>query len=386
METKINKPPFFVAAGLAVVVLSILGTFATLYFLSATPTGEALRTKLGLDNLKTFNIEASRTDKIVVEESSAIIDASKKINESVVSINGKGAPVASFFGIQTPETAGTGFIVTSDGLVATNKHVVTDLVSFTVTTSEGKSYPGTVAAIDPASDLALVKIDARGLPVAELGDSDRLEVGQWVIAVGNALGELRNSVTVGVISALERLANPSDGNGNSTALDGLIQTDAAINPGNSGGPLVNLAGQVIGVNTAIAGDGQNIGFAIQVNDLKKALDSYRKNNAIIRPYIGVRYQTITKAIAASLELPVEEGALVVAGTGAPAVAPGSPAEAAGLKDKDIITRVDNRTVTETTPLARIIREYQPGNKVVLTILRGGETITVELTLGELKSD
>ncbi len=386
MDAKITKPPFFVAASLAVVLLSILGTFATLYFLSATPTGEAIRSRLGLDNLETFNIQTSRTDKIIVEESSAIIDASKKISQAVVSINGKGAPVASFFGIQTPETAGTGFIVTSDGLVATNKHVIADLVTFTVTTSEGKSYPGTVVAKDPASDFALVKIDARGLPVAELGDSDRLDVGQWVIAVGNALGEFRNSVTVGVISALERLANPSDSNGTTEALDGLIQTDAAINPGNSGGPLVNLAGQVIGINTAIAGDGQNIGFAIQVNDLKKALDSYRKNGAIIRPYIGVRYQTITKAIAASLELPVEEGALVVAGTGAPAVAPGSPAEAAGLKDKDIITRVDNRTVTETTPLARVIREYQPGNKVVLTILRNGATMTVELTLGELKGN
>lgn len=382
MDPKKLRPPFFVAASLAVIVFSILGTFATLYFLSATPTGEAVRSRLGLDDLKTFNIQNNSTNKIIVEESSAIIDASKKISQAVVSINGKGVPVASFFGTQTSETAGTGFIVTSDGLVATNKHVVSDLASFTVTTSEGTSYAGTVVAKDPASDLALVKIEARGLRVAELGDSDKLEVGQWVIAVGNSLGEFRNSVTVGVVSALERQVTPNG----STALDGLIQTDAAINKGNSGGPLVNLLGQVIGVNTAIAGDGQNIGFAIQVNDLKKALDSYRQNNAIIRPYIGVRYQTITKAIASALELPVEEGALLVAIAGAPAVAPQSPAEAAGLKDKDIITKVDNRTVTETTPLARIIREYLPGNKVVLTILRSGETITVELTLGELKGN
>jgi len=377
-----NRTQFLFGAALAVLALSILGTLGVLYFLSATPTGEALRVRLGLDNLKTFNISTSKTDKIVVEESSAFIDASKEINPSVVSITGKGAPIQSFFGTQTPEKSGTGFIVTNDGLVATNKHVIDGLVSFTVTTSEGKSFAGKVVAIDPATDLSLVKVEARGLPAADLGDSDGLEVGQWVIAVGNALGELKNTVTVGVVSALERAVSPSNGSSQEN-LDGLIQTDAAINPGNSGGPLVNLKGQVVGINTAIA-NAQNIGFAIGVNDLKKALESYSKNGKIIRPYIGVRYQTITKAIAASLELPVEEGALLVAANNAPAVAKDSPAAKAGLKEGDIITRIDNRSVTQTTPLARIIRDYQPGNKAVLTLIRDKKTVTIEVTFGSLK--
>ena len=383
-DSKKNKVKFFIGASIAVILLSIVGTFAVLYFLSATPAGEAVRIRLGLDNLKTFNIQTSRTDRIIIEESSAIIDATKKISPAVVSITGKGAPVSSFYGTQTPKSSGTGFIVTSDGLIATNKHVVEDLVTFTVTTTEGKTYPGEVVAIDPVTDLALVKIDDRGLPVAEIGDSDKLQVGQWVVAVGNVLGEFRNTVTVGVVSALERIASPIDDNGTAIALDGLIQTDAAINPGNSGGPLVNLSGQVIGINTAIVGGAQNIGFAIQSNDLEKALNSYREHGEIIRPYMGVRYQTLTKAIASSLDLTVEQGALLAKGPSTPAVAKGSPAEKAGLKDKDIIIKIEDEDITETTPLSRIIRDYKPGDEITLTVLRGTETLTIKLTLGELK--
>ncbi|MEX2012495.1 MAG: trypsin-like peptidase domain-containing protein [Patescibacteria group bacterium] len=378
------KVKFFVGRALAVVVLSIIGTVITLYFLSATPTGEALRVKLGLDNLKTFNINTSKTDKIVIEESSAIIDASKKISQSVVSITGKGAPVSSFFGTQTPEFSGTGFIITSDGLIATNKHVIKELVTFTVTTPDGKAYKGKVVAKDPVTDLALVKIEARGLPVADIGDSEKIQVGQWVIAVGNALGEFQNTVTVGVVSALERSVAPQDSSGIATQLDGLIQTDAAINPGNSGGPLVNLSGQVVGINSATTSGAQNIGFAIQANDLSKALDSYRLNGKIIRPYIGVRYQSLTKAIASSLDLSVEQGALLVDGAGVPAVATGSPAAKAGLKKDDIITKIDDKEVTETRPLARIIRDYAPGDKITLIVLRGSKIITVSLTLGKLE--
>lgn len=380
-----NKPLFIITLVVAFLIISMIGTFGALYFLSATPSGETLRARLGLNNLQTFNIQTSRTDKIIIEESSAIIDASKKINTAVVSIAGTGAPVRDLFGFRTPQTSGTGFIVTSDGLIATNKHVVEGGRDFTITTSEGKTYAGTVASIDPVTDLALIKIDARGLPVADLGDSDKVQVGQWVIAVGNALGELQNSVTVGVISALERKASPSDAQGKVESLDGLFQTDAAINPGNSGGPLVNLRGQVIGINTAIVGNAQSIGFAIQVNELKKGLETYRKSGKIVRPYIGVRYQGLTKAIAASLNLSVENGALLVGSASSPAVAANSPAARAGLKENDVITRVDNQAITETNTLGRITRKYNPGDKVVLTILRDGKTQTVELTLGELSN-
>jgi len=380
-----NRPLFLILIGLTVAV-SVLATLGALYLLSDTTFGKSLRDRLGLANLQGFNIETTRVDRVVVEESSAIVDATKKIGTSVVSITSSGAArreIPGFGTIEAPQTSGTGFIVTSDGLIATNKHVVRGSQTFTVTTAEGKTFDGKVVATDPTNDLALIKIEERGLPVADLGDSDRVQVGQWVIAIGNALGELQNTVTVGVISAKERSAQPSDSSGQSESLDGLLQTDAAINPGNSGGPLVNLSGQVIGINTAIAGNAQNIGFAIPVNDLKKDLDSYSKTGKILQPYMGVRYQTITKAVAKASNLPVQEGALLISLGRLPAVTPDSPAAAAGLKEDDIITKINNDKITESLPLARLIRRYNPNDQVTLTVLRNGSELRLELTLGEL---
>jgi serine protease Do len=374
------------AGTLAVIVVTFIATIGSLYFLSATPGGEKLRDRFGLGNLKTFTIETSRTQKIVVEESSAIIDANKKVQPSVVSITSTSHAVRDIFGfgtIQAPQTAGTGFIVSVDGLIATNKHVIGSGDTFTVTTTDGKSFDGKVVATDPTNDIALLKVDAHGLPVVDLGDSNQTQVGQWVIAIGNALGELQNTVTVGVISAKERTAEPSDGQGNTESLAGLLQTDAAINPGNSGGPLLNLNGQVIGINTAIAGNAQNIGFAIPANDIKKDLQSYQKNGKIVQPYIGVRYQSITKALATSLGLPVEKGALLSPNGNQSSVVAGSPAEAAGLKDNDIITKVNNDEITESVPLTELIRKYNPGDKISLAILRDKKPQIIQLTLGEL---
>jgi len=367
-------------------LVAVLGAIGTLYFLSVTPTGEKIRTRLGLSELKVFDIKTSRSEKIIVEESSAIIDASKKIDPAVVSITSTGRAVRDVLGfgtIQAPRTSGTGFIMTSDGLIATNKHVVEGGQQYTVTTSSGKTFEGKVVAKDPSNDIAFLKIEANGLPVADLGDSDRVQVGQWVIAIGNALGELQNTVTVGVVSAKERSANPSDGQGNTESLYGLLQTDAAINPGNSGGPLLNLAGQVIAINTAIAGDAEGIGFAIPINELKKDLESYKKNGKIVQPYIGVRFQPITKAVAKSLELPVEKGALVVGSQNTSAVTTGGPADKAGIKDGDIITRVNNDEINEANPLVRLIRKYNPGDKISLTILRNNATQKIDVTLGQL---
>lgn len=385
MNTSVRNWRSPLIVGLAALILSIVGTVATLYFLSATPSGEKLRTRLGLEELKAFNIETSKSQKIIVEESSAIIDAAKKVNPAVVSITGQGKVQTNIFGLgqmQAPKIAGTGFIVTSDGLIATNKHVINGTTSITVTTAAGKSYDGKVVATDPSNDLALVKVEANGLPVADLGNSDKIEVGQWVIAIGNALGELQNSVTVGVISAKDRTANPDDGQGNTESLYGLIQTDAAINPGNSGGPLLSLGGQVVGINTAIAGGAQGIGFAIPVNDVKKDLDSYRKSGKIVQAYIGIHYQQITPALAKSLNLKVEQGALVVAPSGSAAISPGSPAEKAGLKENDIITKINSDEATESNPLVRLIRRYNPGDEVTLTIIRDGKEITLKVTLSQ----
>lgn len=371
---------------LAIILVAFAGTIGSLYFLSATPGGERLRQQLGLENLKTFNIDTTKTQKIIIEESSAIIEAAKKVQPAVVSVTSKGQTVRDIFGlgiIQAPEAAGTGFIVTSDGLIVTNKHVVSGFDSFSVTTFDGKVLDAKVVATDPLNDLALLKVEAKGLPVVELGDPDQVQVGQWVIAIGNALGEFQNSVTVGVISAKERSAFPADSQGRTEFLFGLLQTDAAINPGNSGGPLVNLAGQVIGINTAVAGNAQNIGFALSVSDIKKALESYRKVNKIVQPYIGIRSQIITKAIASSLGLPVEKGALITTGGNVPAIDPNSPAATAGLKAGDIITKVDNQEIDQDNSLPRIIRKRSPGDKITLTILRDKVEQKIELVLGSL---
>lgn len=387
MEIEVKKSwPSLAAAGVVILVISFIGALLTLYFLSATPTGERIRNSLGLSDLKAFNITSTKTEKVIIEESSAIIDASENVSPAVVSITSTGKATRDVFGlgtIEAPKTSGTGFIVTSDGLIATNKHVIDGGETFTITTAEGKNYDGKVVGQDPTTDIALVKVDVRGLPVADLGDSDKVQIGQWVIAIGNALGEFQNTVTVGVVSGLNRKATPTDGAGKTTSLDGLIQTDAAINPGNSGGPLLTLKGQVIGINTAIGGNAQNIGFVIPVNELKKSLESYRKNGKILRPYIGVRYQTITSAVAKNLDLPVENGALISGSDNNPAIIANSPAEKAGLKNNDIITRVDKSELTESNPLARVIRQYNPGDTVTLTILRDKKEQTITLTLGTL---
>lgn len=381
MKPEFKQRPFLVLVACISVIISILAVVGSLYFLSVTPTGERIRSRLGLSDLKVFDINTTKSSKIIVEESSAIIDASKKVDPAVVSITSTGSATRDVFGlgtIEAPQTSGTGFVVTSDGLIATNKHVVRGGEKFTVTTSSGKTYEGKVVAQDPSNDIAFIEIEATGLAVADLGDSDRVEVGQWVIAIGNALGELQNSVTVGVVSAKERSATPEG----SDSLYGLLQTDAAINPGNSGGPLLTLGGQVIGINTAIA-DAEGIGFAIPVNELKKDLESYKKNGKIVQPYIGVRFQMITKGIAKSLSLSVEKGALVTGSRTNPAIVPGSPAEKVGIKQGDIIQKVNDDEVNEANPLTRLIRKYNPGDTVTLTVLRGSETLSLSVALGSL---
>jgi Trypsin-like serine proteases, typically periplasmic, contain C-terminal PDZ domain len=222
---------------------------------------------------------------------------------------------------------GTGFIVSSDGLILTNKHVVSDKnASYTVYLNTGEKYEAKVLAVDPIDDIALIKIEAHNLPTLTLGDSDGIKVGQTVIAIGNALGEFRNTVSVGVVSGLSRSITASDASGNTETIDNVIQTDAAINLGNSGGPLINLKGEVIGINTAIASGAENIGFAIPINRAKKAIESYQKFGKITAPYIGIRYILINSAIQKQNNLPVDYGAWINAGSSKePAVISNSPA-------------------------------------------------------------
>lgn len=324
-----------------------------------------------------------KKDKIVLEESSAVIDAVKKVSPSVVSIT-TSRNIQDFFSGQVIQQkgGGTGFVLTSDGLIVTNKHVVeNESATYTVITSDGKTYNGTVLSKDPFNDLAVVKIDAKGLKPVELGDSNALQVGQWVIAIGNALAEYQNTVTVGVVSAKERRVTAEN-----ETLDGLIQTDAAINPGNSGGPLVNLAGQVVGINTAVAGGAEGIGFAINIDSLKTALESVQKTGKITRARLGVRYLAINKEIARTAQLPTEKGALVYRGPNATdlPVAPGSPADKAGMQENDIILKVNGQEINENTSLVSLLQKYKPGDKVNITYLRKGQEQKVDVVLDELK--
>ena len=362
----------FIIIGL---IMGIIGGTGALVVLS---NSKYLKDKLGI-NLQNLNFNPT-TQKIVLEESSKVIDSAKAVTPAVVSIT-TSKNVMDFFGqVGQEQGGGTGFIITNDGLILTNKHVAEAGDSLKVLTADGKTYDAQKVAVDPTNDLAILKINATGLPVVQLGDSDALQTGQWVIAVGNALGELQNTVTVGVISARERQLTAGSGS-DAEQLSNLLQTDASINPGNSGGPLVNLAGQVIGIDTAIAGNAQGIGFAIPINQAKADIDSYKKNGKIIKPMLGVRYVTVTQEVISQLNLTVDYGALVMAPTGQAAVVSGSPAAQAGLKTNDVILEINGERVDENHSLASRIGEHQPGDEITIKYLRDKQENTVKLKLG-----
>lgn len=279
---------------------------------------------------------------------------------------------------------GTGFVVSADGLIVTNKHVVADMeAEYTVLTNEGERYSAKVLARDPVQDLAVIKVEKSGLPTLMLGDSDALQIGQTVIAIGNALGEFRNTVSVGVVSGLRRTITASGGGAPET-IDEVIQTDAAINPGNSGGPLLNLKGQVIGINTAVALGAENIGFAIPANKAKKDIEQVRSGGKITYPFLGVRYVLVTKQIAEANKLPVDYGALVVRGENSEdlAVAPGSAADKAGLVENDIILELDGVKITAENTLSKLIQKHNVGDEVRLKVLSKGSERIVKAVLGE----
>jgi serine protease Do len=278
---------------------------------------------------------------------------------------------------------GTGFIVSSDGLIITNKHVVSDpKAEYTVYLNDGRKFKAEVLALHPTDDLALIKIKANDLPTLVLGDSDKVKIGQFVIAIGNALGEFQNTVSFGVISGLRRSITASDQSGNVERLEGLIQTDAAINFGNSGGPLINLKGEVVGVNTAIAGGAENIGFAIPINRAKKMIEEVKTKGKIEVPFLGIYYLLINEEVQKKFNLPVDYGAYVYR-EGQSAIIPNSPAELYGLRDKDIILEIDGEKITPQNSLAQIIMKKSVGQKVNLKVLRGNQTLNIYVILGSL---
>jgi serine protease Do len=346
---------------------------------SAGLAGGYISSQLSGANLTPNRSSVGDGNAVVSKEEEDISSVATKVGPSVVSITTTGQ-TQSYLGTQTQEGAGSGIIISSDGYILTNKHVVSGSSQLSVITSDGTVHDNVkVVGTDPLNDLAFIKLDGvSGLQAANLGDSSSIRIGQKVVAIGNSLGEFQNTVTSGIISGTGRPISAQEGNSIETLTD-LLQTDAAINPGNSGGPLTNLSGQVIGINTAIAADAQSIGFSIPINSAKGIIKTLVKTGKVERAYLGVKYVTITPEVAKQYNLPVKKGAYVQSNSGASVIS-GSPADKAGIKDKDIITKVGDLDVGDRGSVSSLISEYSVGENVQLTILRGGKTMTVTVSL------
>ncbi|MCX6719882.1 MAG: trypsin-like peptidase domain-containing protein [Candidatus Staskawiczbacteria bacterium] len=280
---------------------------------------------------------------------------------------------------------GSGFIVSENGYVFTSNHVVSDTTSdYTIVLDPKHKYPVKVLSRNPINDTAVLKIEGERFPFLELADSNKIELGEEVLAVGNALGEFTDTLSAGIVSGLSRFITAFGGIENQMQnLRGLIQTDAAINPGNSGGPLINMEGKVIGINTAMIAGAQNIGFAIPINYAKKDLEEVKKFGKIIMPFLGVKYVLISKEMAEANKLPVNDGALVVReALGESPVVPGSCAEKAGVKEWDIILEADGQKITTKNPLANVLQKCKIGEQTTLRILRDKKEITLKVKLEE----
>ena len=313
----------------------------------------------------------------------SIAEVADKVSKSVVSIV-TSTKSTNFFGQSYDSSAaGTGIIVSEDGYILTNKHVISGATKATVVLDDGTSYEDVeIVATDPLNDIAFLKINGvSGLTSATLGDSKTISVGQQVIAIGNALGQYQNTVTSGIISGIGRSVTASDESGyNTETLTDMIQTDAAINSGNSGGPLVNAAGQVIGINTPTSSSAENMGFAIPISSAKGMLDQLTANGKAERTYLGVYSLDITPEVAKKYNLPVSEGVYLYSPSNYSAIVKNGPAAKAGLKEKDIITKINGVKIGVAGSLANLIGEYKPGDTVQLTVIRDGNETAINVTL------
>jgi len=387
-KTTPNKRERFIAgaAGL-VIIVSIAAGFLGGWLGSSSRTQQT--TAKGI----------TATQKAIAENQSQLISTiAKNVSPSVVSVDVTSQAQTdtqnSFFGFTTPTTqqrsAGTGIIISSDGYIVTNRHVVpAGSTSVSITLSDGTrltnvAVVGRTADSDPL-DIAFLKInDKKGktLIPAVLGNSSKIQVGDLVVAIGNALGQFQNTVTSGIISGFGRSVQAGDQSGTtSESLQDLFQTDAAINEGNSGGPLLNDNGDVIGINTALAGGAQNIGFAIPINNVTGLIKSVLKQGKLLRPYLGIRYVSLTPDYAYQFNISTQQGAYITSGqAGQAAVVAGSPADKAGLQEKDIITKVNGLAIDANHSLASLLGGHSVGDTVNLTILRNGKEQTVSVTL------
>lgn len=349
----------------------------------------------------------SDSQKVVTSESQLISQIAKTVGPSVVSVDVVSTDTSSSGGLyglfntgpSQQEDAGTGIIISSDGLIMTNRHVVpSGATSVSVTLSDGTELDNVQVVgrtnDNDSLDIAFLKItDAKGhkLTPATLGDSSKVAVGDAVVAIGNALGQFQNTVTSGIISGYGRSVQAGDSSGLSSAtenLDDLFQTDAAINEGNSGGPLVNMNGQVIGINTAIASNSENIGFAIPINDVAGLIKQVEATGKFQRPYLGVHYLPVTGDVVKQYNLSVTNGAFIAPsgdGGATQPIIPGSPAEKAGLQINDVITAVNGSTVDQSHSLTSLIGQHSVGDTLDLTVVRGGKTMHVSVKLTAVPS-
>ncbi len=370
----------------------IVGSLAALVLIAAA-LGGAIADRLfviaPLDSFfpRTGMSSSLTSEQTILKEENVVINVADEVSPSVVTVAVKLPQrrileFSPFGGFQRREEGGerdigSGFVVNENGLVVTNKHVVSNTeAEYSIITQDGTEYKVTDIARDPNNDIAVLSTEARGLKPVELGDSENLKVGQFVIAIGTALGEFRHTVTTGVISGLGRgITAGSFYEGFVERIDNVIQTDAAINPGNSGGPLLNSAGQVIGVNVAVAQGAENVGFAIPISVVKDALAEFNETGGFAsRPYLGVEFQMISRQTALLNEVP--QGALVVN------VVSNSPAAQAGIRANDIITKLDGQNLTEENDLASRIAEKKVGDTAILEIWRNGEIVQTSATLSQ----
>lgn len=326
----------------------------------------------------TKSIEMQR----VIAEGEVVTDIAKQVSPSVVSITFEAAVSGGYFGTSYEQGAGTGIILSKDGYILTNKHVLPSGASnVKVIANDGTTYDKvTIVGRDPINDLAFLKISGvNNLTPAKLGDSAQLTVGNKVVAIGNALGQFQTTVTSGIVSGINRSITAGDET-SSENLSNLIQTDAAINPGNSGGPLVNINGEVIGINTAVSQGAEGIGFAIPINEAKGLIKGVLAKGTIERGYLGVRYVMLDAETAKYFNLSRTSGAYITGSGQTSAVVADSPAAKAGLKEGDIITKVNDTELTDGVSLVGQLAQFSPGDSVKLSILRDGSTRTVTVKL------
>jgi serine protease Do len=365
--------PVILVAVVAGLVSGGLSAVAVTNLLDDPPAG-------GGDGVAVESPPTQPVSDVRIDESSAVIEAVNRVAPAVVTIRTSGGGL-----LGTQSGTGSGVIYDAEGWILTNRHVVEDSGSVLVALNDGRTFEGEVYGIDTLTDLAIIRVRAdEDLPTAPIGRSNGLQPGQLAIAIGNPLG-YENTVTTGIVSGLGRQIRASDAQLSSAeTLRNLIQTDAAINPGNSGGPLVNSAGQVIGINTAVSTTAQGLGFAIPIDVARPIMDQALAGEPLRRPWIGVWYMPITPALAEERSLPVDYGALIATDSGDNPVFAGSPAERAGLREGDVIVGVDGQTLSADTDLSMLLLSHAPGDTITLRVLRDNSVREVAVTLGELE--